>query len=55
MIPSTMPYALLIFLLLVILTLQAQASPSLLYIMLAHNHVWGIFLKEASPWEKGEI
>jgi hypothetical protein len=23
--------------------------------LLAHNHVWGIFLKEASPWAKREI
>jgi hypothetical protein len=23
--------------------------------MLAHNHVWGTFLKEASPWAKKEI
>jgi hypothetical protein len=23
--------------------------------MLAHNHVWGDFLKEASPWAKKEI
>jgi hypothetical protein len=23
--------------------------------VLAHNHVWGIFLKEASPWAKREI